>query len=201
VKFTKSPEKAKEHLILIELRTDPTTDEPPQWNGIVEICGPNTNGVYESLGGFITDYMKGTQMPPAPHCDAHYHTPKLRLKPCEKHESGRYEGFMNGESNLGKWTMRICDFMVDHLGEWDLLVCNSDNLSRSFRHGSGDNAYFNSVTAREMQMVFRHRPRCFHVRGRREAFGPASVGAPALLDRQGMHRRRGRTQAAPRVPG
>lgn len=25
---------------------------------------------------------------------------------------------MNGESNLGQWTMRICDFMVDHLGEW-----------------------------------------------------------------------------------
>ena len=21
--------------------------------------------------------------------------------------------------NLGKWTMRVCDFMVDHLGEWD----------------------------------------------------------------------------------
>ena len=20
----------------------------------------------------------------------------------------------------GQWTMRICDFMVDHLGEWDL---------------------------------------------------------------------------------
>ena len=46
---------------------------------------------------------------------------------------------MNGESNIGKWTMRLCDFMVDHLGEWDLIVCNSDNLDRSFQHGSGDN--------------------------------------------------------------
>ena len=36
-------------------------------------------------------------------------------------------------------------------------MCNSDNLSRSFRHGSGDNKYYNSVTAREMQMIFRHR--------------------------------------------
>eukprot|EP00438_Fugacium_kawagutii_P001716 Skav202858 [mRNA] locus=scaffold2311:215019:215363:+ [translate_table: standard] len=40
----------------------------------------------------------------------------------------------------------------------DLIVCNSDNLSRSFRHGSGDNKYYESVAAREMQMVFRHRP-------------------------------------------
>ena len=44
---------------------------------------------------------------------------------------------MTGESNIGKWTMRLCDFMVDHLGEWDLIVCNSDNLNRSFTYGQG----------------------------------------------------------------
>jgi len=47
---------------------------------------------------------------------------------------------------------------VDHLGEWDLIVCNSDNVGYSFRHGSRDNKWWESVTAREMQMVFRHKP-------------------------------------------
>eukprot|EP00971_Amphidinium_carterae_P175950 3487746-Amphidinium_carterae.1 len=44
--------------------------------------------------------------------------------------------------------------MVDHLGEWDLIVCDSNNLEWNF--GSSDNESF--VTAREMQLVFRHRP-------------------------------------------
>eukprot|EP00434_Breviolum_minutum_P036229 symbB.v1.2.032095.t1/scaffold3754.1/size70833/6 len=159
VKFTRAPpEKASAPLLLIELRTLPTDDNDPDWDDIIEICGPDTNGVHAKLHGFIEKYMGGylPQYNPG-NCDLLYICDKFRIKPSELHEDGRWEGYMNGESNLGKWTMRVCDFMVDHLGEWDLIVCNSDNLSRSFRHGSGDNKYYNSVTAREMQMIFRHR--------------------------------------------
>lgn len=141
VKFTRAPpEKAAAPLLLIELRTIPTSDDPPQWDGVIEICGPDTNGVHAQLHGFITKYMNGSLPQFAPgNCDLFYVCNKFRLKPGSLGEDGRWGGYMNGESNLGKWTMRICDFMVDHLGEWDLIVCNSDNLSRSFRHGSGDN--------------------------------------------------------------
>ncbi|CAE7459342.1 pme-5, partial [Symbiodinium natans] len=159
VKFTKSPEKAAAPLLLVEFRTQPANDEPPQWHSIIEIVGPDTNGVYAKLHDFITEFMGGQDIGGnLTHCDKLYHFEGFELHSSEVEENGRWGGFMNGESNIGQWTMRLCDYMVDHLGEWDLIVCNSDNLSTSFQHGSGDGKYFNSVTAREMQMVFRHRP-------------------------------------------
>ena len=64
-------------------------------------------------------------------------------------------GRLNGESNFGRpmlalhgcvrflpraaqatrYTMRLCDFMVDHLGEWDLIVCNGNSVDTIFRYG------------------------------------------------------------------
>jgi len=46
------------------------------------------------------------------------------------------------DNNLGCWTMRVCDFMVDHLG-WSFVVCNVCNLG-----GWGH--------LREQQLVFRY---------------------------------------------
>ena len=85
------------------------------------------------------------------------------------------DGYCNGECDIGKWTMRLCDFLVDQVGEWDLVVCNSDNLSRFFRV----NKHVVSVMAREMQLVFRHRP------GGRAVF--MSVDKAALLGRSPLH--------------
>eukprot|EP00971_Amphidinium_carterae_P061095 1208956-Amphidinium_carterae.1 len=84
----------------------------------------------------------------APHCDLIYTCNSIQLKPSSAQEN-IWDGYMNGESDMGKWTMRICDFMVDHLGEWDLIVCNSDNLKWSFQEING----FIGVTAREMQSL------------------------------------------------
>lgn len=42
---------------MIELRTIPHSDDPPDWEDVIEVCGPNTNGVYEALDGFIQKYM------------------------------------------------------------------------------------------------------------------------------------------------
>eukprot|EP00438_Fugacium_kawagutii_P001712 Skav202854 [mRNA] locus=scaffold2311:201453:208540:+ [translate_table: standard] len=142
---------AERPLLLIELRTIPTSDEPPMWDGVIEICGPDTNGVHGHLHGFILKYMNGYLPQYFPgNCDLFYVCNKFRLKPSEIQEQGRWAGYMNGESASADL----------HMSEshQDLIVCNSDNLSRSFRHGSGDNKYYNSVAAREMQMVFRHRP-------------------------------------------
>ena len=65
-------------------------------------------------------YMNGTLSSSRPaHCNVCYTCNKFRLKPAELREKRlRQNASMNGESNLGQWTMRICDFMVDHLGEW-----------------------------------------------------------------------------------
>lgn len=46
------------------------------------------------------------------------------------------------DTNLGQWTMRICDFMVDGLG-WSFVVCNVCNLGD---YGSN----------REQQLIFRY---------------------------------------------
>jgi len=62
-------------------------------------------------------------------------------------EDGSYkiDIFMNRglvENNLGFWTMRLCDFMVDRLG-WSFVVCNVCNL--------GSSGQF-----REQQLIFRY---------------------------------------------
>ena len=118
-----------------------------------EIVGTDANGVYAKLDAFITDFLDGRELTgyeKRDHCDKLYKL-SMMTQPFQLHEAKlgekQRDGFMNGESNIGQWTMRLCDYMVDHVGEWDLIVCNSDNASG-----------FNSVTAREMQMVFRHRP-------------------------------------------
>merc|ERR1719169_361351 len=46
------------------------------------------------------------------------------------------------DNNLGQWTMRVCDFMVDRLG-WSFVVCNVCNLGA---HGN----------LREQQLIFRY---------------------------------------------
>ena len=179
LKFTRSTaEKARKPLLMIEFRTEPCHTVPPRWKGIIQISGPDTNGVYQSLDAFIQRYMAGERQE-ASHCDAQYYCSKFHLRPSEAEENG-VDGLMLGESNLGQWTMRMCDFMVDHLQEWDLIVCNSDNLSfkPKMRTNEGPTRDV-SVAAREMQMVFRHRI------GGRGVFMSASQVAPlgrAVLD-------------------
>ena len=171
VKFTraKTQEKAEAPLLMVEFRTVPYQFGPCRWRGHIEICGENTNGVYEALDEFIREQIGGQLESEAPpHCDRAY----VCTKRSRTNESGR----MDGESNIGqvddgrmdglrcdgytnRWTMRLCDFMVDHLGQWDLIVCNSDNMAKSFHvAGSGPEATTICVRAREMQMVFRHKP-------------------------------------------
>ena len=107
-------------------------------------------------------------------CDKLYTTPAFRLKECCLVPVVK-DGYCNGECNLGQWTMRLCDFLVDQVGEWDLVVCNSDNLHRIFE--KNDDLF--RVTAREMQLVFRHRP------GGRAVF--MSVDKAAPLGRSPLH--------------
>ena len=125
---------------------------------VQEVVGADTGGVYAKLHDFITESMAGWEVTPTPpHCDKLYQFNGFELHASEVSEQARWEGCMKGESNIGQWTMRLCDYMVDQVCEWDLIVCNSDNLSSSFQHGSGDSKYYNNIVAREMQMVFRHR--------------------------------------------
>ncbi|CAE7203557.1 tank-1 [Symbiodinium sp. CCMP2592] len=169
VTFTRSPEKASAPLLMIELRTIPLPNFPPSWHSAIQITGSDTNGVYGHLDRFIRKYMSGREIrhpDAASYCDKYYSCNAFRLKPASFRESCM--GMVNGESDLGKWTMRLCDLMVDHVGEWDLVTCNSDNAE-----GYGIN-----TTAREMQMIFRHR------KGGRRVFMSAAqvepLGRPPL---------------------
>ncbi|OLP89094.1 Poly(ADP-ribose) polymerase pme-5 [Symbiodinium microadriaticum] len=166
VTFTRSSEKASAPLLMIEFRTIPFSglDSAPKWHSAVQISGPDTNGVYGHLDRFIRKYMQGREEThPGSYCDKLYMCNAFRLKPASLDEFQM--GMVNGESDLGKWAMRFCDFMVDHVGAWDLVTCNSDN-----KMDVGSN-----VTAREMQMIFRHRP------GGRQVF--MSVGQVEPLGR------------------
>eukprot|EP00927_Polykrikos_kofoidii_P046288 TRINITY_DN40513_c0_g1_i1.p1 TRINITY_DN40513_c0_g1~~TRINITY_DN40513_c0_g1_i1.p1 ORF type:complete len:904 (-),score=136.31 TRINITY_DN40513_c0_g1_i1:227-2938(-) len=84
---------------------------------------------FNKLGGFIEEYLGGgaedTNAPGA------FHTFAIDV-------------FLSrglADNNLGCWTMRMCDFMVDRLG-WSFVVCNVCNL--------GPCGQF-----REQQLVFR----------------------------------------------
>merc|ERR1719210_424102 len=81
------------------------------------------------------------------------------------------DGYYLGENNIGMYTMRLCDFMVDHVGEWDLIVCNGNTLERAWKVDQG---HILSMAAREQQLVFRYRGK------QREVFMAAAPEAAAL---------------------
>lgn len=66
--------------------------------------------------------------------------------------------------------MRLTDYLVDHVGEWDLVVCEGDIYDIEFKCGKDDEM---PVSAREQMMIFRYSP------GRKNRF-MASQGGTAL---------------------
>lgn len=66
------------------------------------------------------------------------------------------------DTNLGQWTMRVCDFMVDGLG-WSFVVCNVCNLGE---YGAN----------REQQLIFRYD-------GERRAMPSANLDITSLSPR------------------
>eukprot|EP00929_Paragymnodinium_shiwhaense_P104730 TRINITY_DN69407_c0_g1_i1.p1 TRINITY_DN69407_c0_g1~~TRINITY_DN69407_c0_g1_i1.p1 ORF type:complete len:1073 (+),score=153.34 TRINITY_DN69407_c0_g1_i1:162-3380(+) len=124
-----------------------------KFEGLIEVNGLNTNGVYQKLGAFLSTYMKGTKEGPTPYCDCLFRCPPGVFRGKLAAEANEFwDGYYCGENNLGKFTMRLCDFMVDHLGEWDLIVCNGNSAERAWMFGG-----MTSIAAREQQLVFRHR--------------------------------------------
>ncbi|CAE8600840.1 unnamed protein product [Polarella glacialis] len=144
---------------MIEMRTVPTQlrwPQPPMYQGFIEVNGPNTNGIYEKLGQYLQQTMLASPKGPQPYCDFLFESDVFRLKECStSSHDRRYNGYLNGESNFGRYCMRLCDFMVDHVGTWDLVVCNGNSLDTNFRINKED---VRSVTGREQQLIFRYRP-------------------------------------------
>jgi len=80
----------------------------------VEQIGPNPPSkeleeVVEKMGQFIKDYLGGVQV-----SDNKWDCNVFMCR-------GRFE------NNLGQWTMRICDFLVDAQG-WSFLMCSLCNM-------------------------------------------------------------------------
>lgn len=181
VKFTRGRkgEKTDAPLLMIELRTIPTSSEG-YFNGYIEINGPNTNGIYERLQGYMQQTMLCQPAGRMPYCDLLMNCGCFRLREMTNSwQDWRWDGRLQGESNFGRYTMRLCDFMVDQLGEWDLVVCSGNSIDSVFRVNKDTTI---SVTGREQQLIFRHRPggRNVFMAANTEvsAFGRAPMQAP-----------------------
>lgn len=99
--------------------------------GYVEICGADTAGVYQHLHTFLTQYLHCTPYQGEKLCAVKYHCPSFKRRG------------QQGENNMGMLTMRLCDFLTDHIGGWDLVACTSNNLGET-------------GTIREQLCAFRH---------------------------------------------
>eukprot|EP00439_Symbiodinium_sp_Y106_P072164 s2835_g13.t1 len=125
------------------------------YEGFVEVNGFNINGVYQKLQ-FIERFLKGRMLGPQSYCDCLFSCQAFRQKMSPHGEY--WDGFYCGENNFGKYTMRLIDFLVDHLGEWDLIACNGNAAERAWSWSG-----LVSMVAREQQLVFRHRPKAGRV--------------------------------------
>lgn len=163
VMFTKcdDPSEAQRPLLMVEMRTQFAVRRYDQslLDGFIEVSGPNTNGIHDRIASFVKTHMAGKSEKPVVYCDLLLSCGMFRQKESQSPASS-WDGLLSGESNMGKWAMRFCDFMVDHIGEWELVTCG------------GASPEWVGVASREMQMVFRHRP------GARAVFMSA---APDLL--------------------
>ncbi|CAJ1409321.1 unnamed protein product [Effrenium voratum] len=153
-------------LLLVEFRTVPFIDAKGRsfFQSLIEITGQNTNDVFGKLSAFVQTHMQSRLLSTGtPFCDLCFTTDAFQMKEAALDCK---EGRFLGESNFGKYAMRLCDFMVDYLGEWDLLVCNNNCMTLPLKQPS---------LAREAQMVFRFRD------GGRDVF--LSSGQARLLGR------------------
>merc|ERR1719424_2176730 len=81
------------------------------------------------------------------HCDMLFTCDALEMKRASL--ASREELFL-GENNFGKYAMRLCDFMVDYIGKWELVVCNSNCIDVTLPEGQ-------TALAREVMLVFRYK--------------------------------------------
>eukprot|EP00929_Paragymnodinium_shiwhaense_P037862 TRINITY_DN2008_c0_g1_i2.p1 TRINITY_DN2008_c0_g1~~TRINITY_DN2008_c0_g1_i2.p1 ORF type:complete len:961 (+),score=141.05 TRINITY_DN2008_c0_g1_i2:71-2953(+) len=142
-------------ILMVELRTIPTSSSG-RFTGVVEVNGPDTDGIYAKLSTYLQQTMQARPVGRTQFCDFMFETPVFRCRHhCMGFHEKRWDGMLNGESNFGRYTMRLCDFMVDHVGCWDLVVCNGNSIYTDFRIDK-DNTQ--SVNGREQQLIFRYRP-------------------------------------------
>jgi len=135
-------------LLLVEFRCVPGLNAGhPFLQSFIEITGYNTNGIYGKLSSFVQNHMQSRLVSQAtPFCDLCFACDAFQMKEATlKCKEGRFLG----ESNFGKYAMRLCDFMVDYLGEWELLVCNNNCINVALKGQAS--------LAREAQMIFRAR--------------------------------------------
>eukprot|EP00931_Biecheleriopsis_adriatica_P043346 TRINITY_DN24783_c0_g1_i1.p1 TRINITY_DN24783_c0_g1~~TRINITY_DN24783_c0_g1_i1.p1 ORF type:complete len:777 (+),score=143.89 TRINITY_DN24783_c0_g1_i1:227-2557(+) len=152
IKFTRSQTDSTSgrHLLMIEFRAVPVEDFSARASlrSSIEVNGPNVEGVHLQLTAYFERHMQCQRVPAqSAFCDLLFTCDAFQMK--EASVDGK-EGIFLGENNFGKHAMRLCDFLVDYLGQWDLLVCNSNCIDVPLRSGR-------VALAREVQMVFRHR--------------------------------------------
>jgi len=136
-------------LLMVEFRSIPASDSKGRAShqSFIEIAGQNVNDIHGKLAGFVQSHMQSRLVATGtPSCDLCFVCDAFQMKEAALNCK---EGRFLGETNFGKYAMRLCDYMVDYLGEWDLLVCNNNCVTVALQG--------QVAVARETQMVFRHR--------------------------------------------
>ncbi|CAE7227604.1 Parp14 [Symbiodinium natans] len=136
-------------LLMVEFRSVPARDMKGRASheSFIEITGTDVDGVHGKLAAFVQGHMQSRLVARGtPSCDLCFVCDAFQMKEADL---VRKEGRFLGESNFGKYAMRLCDFMVDYLGEWDLLVCNNNCVTVPVKG--------QTAVAREAQMFFRYR--------------------------------------------
>ncbi|CAK0875015.1 unnamed protein product, partial [Prorocentrum cordatum] len=134
VAFTRARmEDAAAPLFMITLRTLPT--KFGTYRGFIELIGDDTNGVYQRLLPFMKRAMLAEVMGPQSWCELLLSCDCLRLHDddaAQDRQDHIKNGRLCGESNLGRYAVRLCDLMVDHIGEWDLVVSSGSGVTKIF---------------------------------------------------------------------
>lgn len=122
----------------VEFRVIPNPVET-DYTCIIEISGENTYGIYGKLLMHMTQMMQCEEVGPQAHCDLLLHCNALRV-------SGQ-------ESNFGRFSTMLCDFMADHLHEWTLVSSVGQSISNNWGDTTGSTPVL-SFVARQQLFIF-----------------------------------------------
>ncbi|CAK9102452.1 Poly [ADP-ribose] polymerase (PARP) [Durusdinium trenchii] len=111
---------------------------------VVQISGQNTNGVYEKLLSHLTEIMLCENVGPQGFCDLLLASNALRVTGLNLH----------GESNFGKFSSILCDFMVDHLKQWALVSNVGQSGSKRWNVSEGQTPHYVTLLARQQLFIF-----------------------------------------------
>eukprot|EP00435_Cladocopium_sp_Y103_P045421 s1818_g13.t1 len=137
-------------LLAVDFRVVPNSTKRDYY-AVVQISGQNTAGVHDKLKSHLAQVMLCELLSPRSHCDLWFRSHALRVSGAK----------LQGESNFGRFSVTLCDFLADHLKEWRLVSSIGQSDSRRWHignQGSDNQSIYLSCLARQQLFLFRAEP-------------------------------------------